>query len=593
MRDTARQSDAKLACTMSGFVVASWRDRSVRRYAAESLLELANSLAPSNIVPNRPIVQESPGLTLAVLNPVSSVRVTEGCVCLGMLLDSRADWWKAGLDSPDGSYALCRSNDDCIELLTDDFGSRPIWYVQTTDVFLASTSQRAIVCILGDFRLNERAVSWMLSAGHLGPEESWDDRLRRVPRGTRLALDRHSWVLTASHATSLDDVPTVPISETDRVAAMGMTIAQTCEALDLSVADWRLPLSGGKDSRCLLIYLRRAGHGPKCITWGMEPSRLAQDSDAHIAPRVAEAMGVEHEYFVVDRTSESQIDALGRYIAASEGLTDNVNAYLDGLDMWRALYASGVVGVIRGEVAMGWYEVQAPNQGRRAIAPSLDDYAGHSVIRRLDLPAQLWPERLRQQPDETAQQHADRLYFEIRLPGVLAALNHLKCAYVEVAEPLLSRSLAQVTRRIMLTGRAIPVMRDLVVQEGPSLSFASASALASVERCVREGPVAQEVVRELSSETAARVFSQDALELLLAGMAARSSDTGLAWKRVLRGAARLAPARAERLGRRVVPISVLPFELAFRAYIASRTVAMLASDAEASASSGRRPNPVP
>jgi hypothetical protein len=577
---------------VSGFILTCWRDISACTYTADDLLELAQALAPSNISPHRAVLHELPGLALAVLNPVSSVREKEGCICLGVLVDSKQDWWKAGLDSPDGSYAICRSNNDCVELITDDFGSRPLWYVQTADVFLASTSQRAIVRLLGDFELNDRAVTWMLSAGFLGPEDSWDRRLRRVPQGTRLTLERYAWTLTASRAARSDELDAVPISEAEQVMMLGQAVAQTCEALDLRMDDWRLPLSGGKDSRCLLIYLQRAGHRPKCITWGMERSRLSANSDAQIAALVARAMGVEQEYFVVDRTMEPAIDTLGRYIAASEGLVNDVSAYMDGLDMWRELYEAGVVGVIRGEVPTGWYEVKAPQHGRRAIVPGLNDYAARSIIRQLGLPGQIWPNHLECQPSETAQQHADRLYFEVRVPGVLAALNCLKCAYVEVAEPLLSRAVAQVARRILLTGRALSVMRDLAEREGPNLPFAGASALASIERCVREEAVAQEVRRGLSSEAATRLFSRDAIELLLGGMAARSSDKGLAWKRAVRGVARLAPARAQRLGTRVVPVSVLPFELAFRAYIASRTVDMLASDAGATPSSRRRATPI-
>lgn len=556
-------------------------------------MKLALSLAPSNISPNRPLLHEHPGLALAVLNPVAGARVRAGCACVGTLLDSREDWWKIGRDSPDGSYAICRSDGDRVEVITDDLGSRPLWYVQTADVFLASTSQRAIVRLLGDFTMNPRAVSWMLSAGCLGPEDSWDSRLKRVPRGTRFTLDRHAWALTASLGAPPDDLAAVPVSQAEQVPMMGRSVAQACEALDLDLADWRLPLSGGKDSRCLLVYLLRAGHEPRCITWGMRPSRLSQGSDAQVAAQVARAMGVACDYFVVDNTTESQTDALGRFVATSEGLVDHVSAYADGLDMWRALFESGVAGVVRGEVAMGWYVVKAPEHGRRAIAPGLGDYSARSVVRRLELPAQVWPEHLRQRPDESPQQHADRLYFEIRLPRVLATLNLLKSAYVEVAEPLLSRAVARASSRILLTGRAIPVMRELTEREGPGLPFATASALDSIEHCVREGAVAHEVRRELSSETARRVFSSHAIEQLLDGMAERSSDRGLAWKRALRGAARLAPARAQRLGTQMVPVSVLPFELAFRAYIASRTADLFAADAAAAGLRGRHPTAAP
>ena len=194
---------------MSGFILTCWREPSARPYATDDLLKVAYSVAPSNISPNRPIIQQLPGLALAVLNPVSSVRAKEGCVCLGMLLDSKEDWWRAGQDSPDGSYVICRSDDSSVEVIADDFGSRPIWYVHDPDVFLASTSQRAIIRLLGDFRLNPRAVSWMLSSGFLGPEDSWDSRLRLVPPATRLTLDRHAWVLTALPPARTTDLDTI------------------------------------------------------------------------------------------------------------------------------------------------------------------------------------------------------------------------------------------------------------------------------------------------------------------------------------------------------------------------------------------------
>jgi hypothetical protein len=584
---------ATLLRTVSGFILTCRRTSTGRPYGRDVLSGLARALAPSNITPHSPILHESPELSLAVLNPVAGVRQKGSSVCLGTLLDAKADWWKVGRDSPDGSYAICRSDEDSLEVVADDFGSRPTWYVHTPEVFLAATSQRAVIRLLGDHDPNPQAVSWMLSAGCLGPEDSWDRRLRRVPPATRLALDRHTWELTAHRAPPAHDEEPVPMSRGDQVAMMADALARTCESLDLGATDWRLPLSGGKDSRCLLIYLLRAGHRPRCVTWGMERSLLGADSDAHVAARVAEAMGVEDEYFVVDRSKEPPRDVLGRYLAVGEGLVDHVSAYLDGLDMWRELLDSGVVGVIRGEIAMGWYEVRAPEQGRRSIVPALTDYAERSIIRRLGLADQTWPGHLRQQPGETAQQHADRLYLEIRLPRVLAPLNHLKSAYVEIAEPLLSRPIARVTRRILLTGRALPVLRALAERDGPARPFATAPALASVERCAREEAFAEEMRRELSSANARRVFSASALELLLAGMNAGSSDRLMAWKASLRSATRLAPALSQRLGTRVMPLSALPYQLAFRAYIASRTLDMLATDAARSTTPTREASPIP
>jgi len=73
--------------------------------------------------------------------------------------------------------------------------SRTIWYVQTDDVFMASTSQRAIVYFLHEFQPDKTAFLWMLSSGTLGPDASWDSRVKRLGPNARLILDRSMWRL--------------------------------------------------------------------------------------------------------------------------------------------------------------------------------------------------------------------------------------------------------------------------------------------------------------------------------------------------------------------------------------------------------------
>src|SRR5690606_7571464 len=77
----------------------------------------------------------------------------------------------------------------------DASASRTIWYAMTSDLFVASTSQRAVVSVLGDFRPNLDAAAWLLSSGSLGPGRGWDSRIERVPPGGRVLLCRPSWRL--------------------------------------------------------------------------------------------------------------------------------------------------------------------------------------------------------------------------------------------------------------------------------------------------------------------------------------------------------------------------------------------------------------
>ena len=80
---------------------------------------------------------------------------------------------------PDGSYALFRSDENKVELITDVVGSRTIWYVRTEDAFIASTSQRAIIFFSSGFSAKRRGVFVDVvfrdfgARTFLGQEDTW------------------------------------------------------------------------------------------------------------------------------------------------------------------------------------------------------------------------------------------------------------------------------------------------------------------------------------------------------------------------------------------------------------------------------------
>lgn len=116
-------------------------------------------------------------------------------ICLGHLINPSDNWWEPNTELPDGSYALIRSNEQYVELITDLGGSRTIWYIFTDEALIASSSQRAIIYLLKNFIPDRSAISWMLSSGTLGPGFSWDSRINMVPPNTRIILERSSWKL--------------------------------------------------------------------------------------------------------------------------------------------------------------------------------------------------------------------------------------------------------------------------------------------------------------------------------------------------------------------------------------------------------------
>jgi hypothetical protein len=80
---------------------------------------LARRLAPGNIAYRPPLVAERDGELLAVFNGGSAARRKQTSVCLGSIFDCAARWWTVGSGSPDGSFALLRSDEVATELASD------------------------------------------------------------------------------------------------------------------------------------------------------------------------------------------------------------------------------------------------------------------------------------------------------------------------------------------------------------------------------------------------------------------------------------------------------------------------------------------
>ncbi|MCB0847147.1 MAG: hypothetical protein KDE26_28045, partial [Bacteroidetes bacterium] len=145
------------------------------------LKAICQEITPEIITPNPPLILERKNMAIAIANPVKTLEVREDAVCLGVMFDKPENWWEIGADIPDGNFALYRFNDEVIELAVDDCGSRNIWYYQDEEVFIASSSQRAIIQYLGSFEFNPDVVPWMLSEGAFLFGASWDKRIKPLP----------------------------------------------------------------------------------------------------------------------------------------------------------------------------------------------------------------------------------------------------------------------------------------------------------------------------------------------------------------------------------------------------------------------------
>ncbi len=562
--------------------------RAPRDDARQRMAMVARRISPSNIVARPPRILEAQGLCVTIVNPSGDgIREADGGVLLGGLLGDAGRWWITGAEPPDGAYALVRYSSDRVELLSDVPSSRTLWYAWDEERLIASTSQRAVVALLGSFDLDRSAVAWLLSAGTLGPDRSWDSRIRRVPPDACLSFDRRAWRPT------LDQRPAVfePVrrSRDEHLGLLRDAVARSCGDLDIDTSRWLLPLSGGLDSRTILVFMVRNGRSPRCVTWTTRASTKNPLSDAVVARLLARRFHARHDYLFLDSRQAVAPGSLQRFVEVGEGRTDEFAAYVDGCAMWAGLFDAGVSGVIRGDEPLGGRRraVSLDAARRQGSSVMVRDYPEGHLIRRLGLADQDVPEWLRPRPGEGLEAYRDRMYHQGYIPNSLAPLTEIKCRYLEVANPLLARDLFRVVRslpdELRMYGRAMMAIVDPETRPIPHARFVSTPAPAAY---LAEQEIVREVVATLASPSIESVMGEAAAVSLLTAAASPSQSPVTVASLVVSAMKALRVALPSRLAYRLTPRFAGPnplsaAKLAFRATLASKTVEMFRRDAEA------------
>jgi hypothetical protein len=554
--------------------------------ASARLLRVATRLSPDNIEARPTRIIEAPDLRAAIVNPSpEGVYVAEGGIMLGVVIGPLGHWWQVDGEPPDGTYALVRYSAATVELVTDAAASRTLWYAYDEHRLIVSTSQRAVVAMLGGLSLNREAVTWFLLTGTLGPDAVWDARVRRLPSDSRLTLDRRTWQaeLVQRPAVFAPD----PGTHREHLDRLRDAVGWSCANLDIDPDRWLLPLSGGRDSRAILEGLARSGRTPKCITWTTRASTRRPLSDARVARVVARRFHAEHRYAFVDSTSDGLGPALQRFVELGEGSTDAFAAYIDGCTMWRDLFTEGAYGVIRGDEPLVVRVRMASYDGarRHAHGTFVTDYPEGHLVRRLGLAEQQWPERLQPHAEEAPTAYRDRLSHQAYIPYVLAPLTEIKCRYVEVANPLLSRRVVAVARsfpeELRRYGRALPAIVDPMTRLIP---LARSTSVPGDDVFLADAEIVRTIVATLTSTAIEDVLGEGAALTLLAALASPAHTPPGIRRGVVAAMKPAKVALPSRLKFRLKPPYRGPDpltapKLAFRATVAAKALTLLRDDA--------------
>lgn len=378
---------------MSKIILICARNSDKCPFFDEKIKRVSQRIAPDNITVNSPHIITKNRISIAILNPVESIPIKNASVCMGNLIGQDDDWWKPLAKIPDGTFALFRSDKDSVEVISDIVASRTVWYFKNDDVFIASTSQRAIVCFLQDFKPNTAVFPWVLSSGTLGPGLSWDGRIKCLSGDTRLLLDRSSWRITIKKQSSNFDP--IELSDEEHERNLKKALEETFELLNLNYSKWVLPLSGGFDSRTILLMLENR-QNLKCITWGLKSSVNDKNNDVYIAKLLAKHFSLDHQYFETDISNEPIEKIFDRFIMAGEGRIDHIAGYADGFKIWKTMFENKIFGSIRGDQACGnpINSFIFFNPRRHCAARLLSDYSNLKNLDKFGFRKQIWPKNL-------------------------------------------------------------------------------------------------------------------------------------------------------------------------------------------------------
>ena len=95
-------------------------------------------LAPDNITVQEPRVIQDGRIAAVIFSPVPPVVVDGSSVCLGFLTAGCDRWREPMTGSPEGAFAVFRSDERYVEAITDVVASRTVWYYVDDEMFAAS-----------------------------------------------------------------------------------------------------------------------------------------------------------------------------------------------------------------------------------------------------------------------------------------------------------------------------------------------------------------------------------------------------------------------------------------------------------------------
>ncbi|HZO32460.1 MAG TPA: asparagine synthetase B family protein, partial [Chloroflexota bacterium] len=217
-------------------------------------------------------VTDAPYLSLR-LRPDGQVHVRGAATCqLGQSLDY-------GHESPDGVFAWWRWDGSALRAANDRYGMQPLFYARDGEGIALSSSLPRLLLEGAPADLDEAALAVFLRTGYFVGEDTAFRAIRALPPNARL-----EWSGGRLHVSG--GLPLPPRQTMTRDEAIDAYIPLFREAVRRRLPaegpgepELVMPLSGGRDSRHILLELLLLGCRPAfCLTVRHHLPRVDQDA---------------------------------------------------------------------------------------------------------------------------------------------------------------------------------------------------------------------------------------------------------------------------------------------------------------------------
>ncbi len=172
----------------------------------------------------------------------------------------------------------------------DRYGFYPLYYITQKDEFLISPSVQSLLKAKPDFDLDEAAMAVFHRFGWLVGEDTIFRQIRALPPNCVLIWQNGKLKISVKPPKIYQ---TLNISRRDAIHTYAEFFQKAVEKNLPPDDDFIIPLSGGRDSRHIVLALAKANRNPAaCVTLLHPPPR--PNEDAKIAAQICQALKIKH-----------------------------------------------------------------------------------------------------------------------------------------------------------------------------------------------------------------------------------------------------------------------------------------------------------